>query len=46
MDEGINQCAHVERGAKNLGEVICKIEIEVLVFNFLHTLYSSCLLVL
>ena len=27
VDEGINQCPHVELGAKNLGKVIWKIEI-------------------
>ena len=30
-------------GWRKLGEVICKIEIEVFVFNFLHILFSSCL---
>ena len=44
MDEGINQCLHVEDGGKNLGK--CYVEVEVLVLKFLHTLYSSCLLVL
>ena len=44
MDEGINQCLNVEHGGKNLEE--CFVEIEVLVLKFLHTLYSSCFLVL